>query len=189
MVLSRNYITIACLSVLIIFLFYSGAFAESGGKGGGKSGGFTIASSAFSNMQVIPKQFTADGKNISPPLSFHGQPAATKSLALICSDPDAPMGIWDHWVFYNIPASAKGLEAAVPPNPVLADGARQALNSFGKPGYGGPEPPSGKLHHYHFKLYALDQASLKEVSNKSALLLAIRGHVLAECELIGTYRR
>jgi Raf kinase inhibitor-like YbhB/YbcL family protein len=149
-----------------------------------------VTSSAFHNGQAIPKQYTADGKNISPPITWNSPPPGTKSIAVICDDPDAPVGTWVHWVVYGIPGTATGLEEAIPPEKVLANGARQGTNSFHKIGYGGPSPPPGKPHRYFFKVYAVDkdltgepQANAKQVED------AVAGHTLAEGQLMGTYGR
>ena len=149
-----------------------------------------ISSSAFKEGQTISRDYTADGKNISPALSWSGVPEKTKSLALICDDPDAPRGTWVHWVVYNLPAGIKGLSAAMSSQPQLADGTKQGNGSYGVSGYRGPSPPPGKLHHYYFKLYALDtQLTLPDGANKEALVAGMNGHVLAQAETIGTYSR
>jgi Raf kinase inhibitor-like YbhB/YbcL family protein len=149
-----------------------------------------VTSSAFQEAQAIPKAYTADGRNISPALTWGPVPSGAKSLALVCDDPDAPAGTWVHWVVYGIPASTRGLPEALPPSRVLGNGAEQGTNSFGKLGYGGPSPPPGKRHRYFFKIYAVDlelrlapQASAKQVER------AIAGHVLAQGQLMGTYSR
>src|SRR5688500_530249 len=112
---------------------------------------FELTSPAIKPGQSIPVDYTADGRNVSPPLKWTKPPPGTKTFALLCEDPDATRGTFTHWVVCNVPAEAKELvEAALP------DGAVQGVNSFGKATYGGPAPPPGKPHHYHFKLYALD---------------------------------
>ena len=117
-------------------------------------------------------------------------PPATKSLALICDDPDAPVGTWVHWVIYDLPPTTAGLSEDVPKTPELVSGAKQGLNDFKRLGYGGPAPPPGKPHRYFFKLYALDvNPGLKPGLTKKDLLKAMEGHVLAEGQLMGTYQR
>ncbi len=149
-----------------------------------------VTSRAFSEGASIPAIFTCRGRDISPPLAWTGLPAGTKSVALICDDPDAPAGTWVHWVLYNLPASESGLPEAVPATPSAAGGALQGTNSWGKIGYGGPCPPPGKPHHYHFKVYALDGALPMEAgATKDQLLEHMKGHVLAQGELVGTFRR
>jgi hypothetical protein len=117
-------------------------------------------------------------------------PPAAKSLALICDDPDAPMGTWVHWVLYDLPPDTPGLAEGVPKTRELANGAKQGLNDFKLVGYGGPCPPPGKPHHYFFKLYALDtKPALNPGLTKTDLLKEMNGHIIAEGELMGTYQR
>src|SRR5689334_20782644 len=106
-----------------------------------------LTSTAFTSGQPIPAAHTCDGKNISPPLRWTGAPPDTKSFALIVDDPDAPSGVWTHWIVFDLPASTNELSADIPKAQLLAGKARQGLNDFKQPGYGGPCPPSGKLHH------------------------------------------
>ena len=157
-----------------------------------------LESDAFGPDQPIPKQHTRDGKqaeNLSPPLKWSNLPDGTKQLALIVDDPDAPLDEpWVHWVLYNIPADAAGLPQGIPAdkNPTEEPaGAIQGRNSWDQVGYGGPEPPPGTgVHHYHFKLYALDaDLSLGPDLDKFDLLDAIKSHVVGQGELIGTYER
>ncbi len=148
-----------------------------------------ITSSAFSEGQAIPTRYTCDGPDVSPDLAWSGVPSAAASLAMICDDPDAPMGTWVHWVLFNIPADADGLPAEIPSDATLKNGARHGINDFGNSGYGGPCPPGG-THRYFFKLYALDTAlELGSGITKSQLLEAMEGHGLAEGQLMGTYSR
>jgi len=152
----------------------------------------TVQSTAFPDGKAIPKQHTADGADVSPPLTWSGAPAGTKELALIMDDPDAPGDEpWVHWVIYKIPADLKGLPEGLPRAAQLESpaGAMQGQNSWGTVGYRGPAPPSG-VHHYHFKLYALDAAlDVRAGLSKQALLDAMSGHILAEGKLVGTYQR
>jgi Raf kinase inhibitor-like YbhB/YbcL family protein len=149
-----------------------------------------ITSPAFAGGQPIPPRFTCEGEDISPPLAWTGVPAEARSLALVCDDPDAPRGIWVHWIAYHLPPGAGGLAAGLPSRATLADGTCQGTTDFGRTGYGGPCPPPGKTHHYHFKLHALDAAvPLAPGATKDELLRAIKGHVIAEARLVGTYRR
>lgn len=145
-----------------------------------------VSSPAFSPGGSIPKKHTGEGPDISPALTWTGLPEGTKEVALICDDPDAPRPEpWVHWVVYKIPATQTGLpEGSV-------QGALEGENDFGRTGYDGPMPPKGHgVHHYHFKVYALD-ADLEAGAGltKDQLLEAMRGHVIAEGELIGTYKR
>ncbi|MEM4254360.1 MAG: YbhB/YbcL family Raf kinase inhibitor-like protein [Candidatus Woesearchaeota archaeon] len=140
-----------------------------------------LSSPAFADKQGIPSDYTCDGADKIPPLEISDVPANTKSLALVMDDPDAPMGTWDHWVVWNIPPTTKRIDA----EPEGVSG----KNSWGKTGYGGPCPPSG-THRYFFKIYALDtMLDLPAGSNKAALLSAMKGHVIAEASLMGTYQR
>ncbi len=149
-----------------------------------------VTSSAIQEGATIPKKYTGDGEDVSPPLAWSAPPAGTQSLALICEDPDAPRGTWTHWVLFNLPADLRQLPEHVPTDPVLKNQARQGKNDFGKIGYGGPAPPKGKPHRYFFKLCALDTAlSLKEGATRSQLLQAMEGHVLDQGQLMGTYQR
>ena len=159
---------------------------------GGKKMTIQITSSAFTQGQPIPKKHSGDGVDVSPPLAWSNLPANTKELALICDDPDAPNGDWVHWVIYKIPADAKGLSEGVARNAKLKEpaGALQGKNSWPSTGYRGPMPPPGKVHHYYFKLYALDAPLQAEPGlEKEALLERIKGHILGEGELMGTYKK
>lgn len=149
----------------------------------------TVTSSAFVEGGMIPKQHTCDGEDISPDLKWTGAPAATKSFALICDDPDAPVGNWVHWVLFNIPADATALAAAAPPEAALTNGARNGKNDFRRLGYGGPCPPGG-THRYFFKIYALDtRLDLESGCTKAQLEAAMKGRILAEGQLMGRYKR
>ncbi|HJZ74104.1 MAG TPA: YbhB/YbcL family Raf kinase inhibitor-like protein [Vicinamibacterales bacterium] len=143
-----------------------------------------VSSPAFSNGSEIPRKYTCDGQNAAPPLEWSGAPGGARSLAVICDDPDAPSGTFTHWVLYDIPASSDGL-------PERSTAGSPGLNSFGKTGFGGPCPPKkDDAHHYHFHVYALDLDSLGPAGlSKEAALKAMRGHILAEGEVVGTYKR
>jgi Raf kinase inhibitor-like YbhB/YbcL family protein len=150
----------------------------------------SISSDAFENGGSLPVDYTRDGDDCSPALSWEGLPEGTRSIALIVDDPDAPGKTWVHWVIYNIPASRNGLPSGVAKNNTLDDGSLQGMNDFGKIGYGGPCPPAGKPHRYVFKVYALDTTlSLKSGAAKAQLEAAMSGHILAQGELIGKYGR
>ncbi len=150
-----------------------------------------ITSTAFEEGATIPKQYTGDGKDVSPPLRWSDAPAGTKSFALICDDPDAPRKEpWVHWVLFNLPADTKELPEGVPTKETLTSAAKQGKNDFGNIGYGGPAPPKGKPHRYYFKIYALDaMLDLKEGATKQQLEAAMKGHILAQGQVIGTYSR
>jgi Raf kinase inhibitor-like YbhB/YbcL family protein len=154
-----------------------------------------LTSPAFKQNHLIPRKYTGDGEDVSPALTWTEIPPGTKELAIIVDDPDAPTPEpWVHWVLYKIPPTADGLPEHILPalRVNLPRGALQGKNSWPKgTGYRGPAPPKGHgLHHYHFKLYALDApVELEPGADKSTLLAAIQGHILGEAELIGTYQR
>jgi Raf kinase inhibitor-like YbhB/YbcL family protein len=148
-----------------------------------------IKSASFEEGGMIPSKYTCDGEDISPSLSWTPPPKGTKSLALICDDPDAPMGTWVHWVLFSLPPEVTELSESIPPDKVLKIGAKQGRNDFGKIGYGGPCPPRG-THRYYFKLYALDsEIDLEPGATKDELIKAMKRHILAETQLIGRYKR
>ena len=148
-----------------------------------------LTSTAFKEGQPIPRAYTCDGVNVSPPLEWSGVPKTAKTLAIICDDPDAPGGTWVHWVLYNLPADNIGLVENLPATEKLAAGGFQGKNDFEKIGYGGPCPPSG-THRYFFKIYALDsELPLKAGATKAELLKAMEGHIVLQGQLMGTYRR
>jgi len=149
-----------------------------------------LTSAAFGEGEIIPKQCTADGKDISPALHWSSPPPGTKSFVLICDDPDAPRGTWVHWVMFNIAADQRELPEAVPTQEEFDGGAKQGTNDFKKIGYGGPSPPPGKPHRYFFKLYALgSELSLQPGAAKADLEKAMAGHILGKAELMGRYKR
>lgn len=142
-----------------------------------------IQSPSFAQYEMIPKRFTFDGENLSPALVLHDIPKGVVSFAIIMDDPDAPMGVWDHWVVWNIPGAStvipEGFEAP-----------REGVTSYGTNGYQGPSPPPGKPHRYFFRVYALDAfIQLEEGSTKQQLQKAIAPHIISQAELIGIYQR
>jgi len=148
-----------------------------------------LNSPAFVDGQPIPKRYSCEGENISPPLSWDSVPEGTHSLALIVEDPDAPSGTFLHWLLYNVPAEVHQLPEHVPTAKTLAQGAFQGLNDFNHLGYGGPCPPEGPPHHYFFRLYALDnQLELKPGASRAQVTAAMKGHTLGTTELIGTFQ-
>ncbi len=149
-----------------------------------------LTSTAFHEGATIPEQYTADGRNVTPPLKWTDPPAGTRSFALICEDPDAPRGTFTHWLAFNLPAESRELSEAVPAEATLPNGTAQGTNDFGKAGYGGPKPPPGKPHRYTFKLYALDRSlDVHPGATKAQLLAAMQGHILGEAQLVGRYAR
>jgi len=158
--------------------------------GGGAAMAFSLTSSAFSPGAAIPAQYTCKGVDTSPPLEWSGVPANTATFAIIMDDPDAPGGTWVHWVLWNLPAAAQSLPEGVPKREQLDGGARQGRNSFHKTVYNGPCPPAGATHRYFFRLYALDaKLDLAAGASRSQLDAAMKGHVLAETEYMGTFHR
>jgi Raf kinase inhibitor-like YbhB/YbcL family protein len=148
-----------------------------------------LTSTAFAPGEPIPRRYTCDGEDISPPLQWSDPPQGTQSFALIADDPDAPVGTWVHWVLYNLPAETGILPEAIPPDADLSDGSQHGKNSWRRLGYGGPCPPSG-THRYFFKLYALDTVlDLAAGASKKQVLQAMEGHILAQTELMGIYTR
>ena len=148
-----------------------------------------LSSPAFREGDLIPSKYTCDGRNLSPPLEWDGAPEHATSLALIMDDPDAPSGVFVHWVLFDIPTAEKSLAEGIGVAGPTAAGATQGKNGFGKIAYGGPCPPSG-THRYYFRLYALDRhVALPSGSDRREVDAAIRGHIVAETELMGRYAR
>lgn len=179
------------LHCFFIAVFVACAYIGIDGLNPVKAGGekMEITSAAFKEGGMIPSKYTCDGADVSPPLEWKSLPGGTKSLALICDDPDAPMGTWVHWVVFNLPADLRGLPENMPPKETLDNGGKQGVSDFGRTGYGGPCPPAG-THRYFFKLYALDTTlEFTGKVTKAALLKAMDGHVLAEGQLMGRYKR
>jgi Raf kinase inhibitor-like YbhB/YbcL family protein len=155
----------------------------------GKPAKLAVTSAAFEPGQPIPVKYTCQGDDVSPPLQWEGAPGNTKSFALICDDPDAPGGTWVHWVIYSLPSDASSMSENTDKSKILPGGAAKGRNSFEKFGYGGPCPPAGKAHRYFFKLYALDTALAAEAgADKEKLLAAMTGHIVAQGQLMGTYK-
>lgn len=184
----RRLVSGTALAVCAAFIGGACAFAADAGKADAT---IKVTSAAFAHNAAIPAKYTCEGSDVSPPLAWSGVPASAKSLALIVDDPDAPdpkapKTTWVHWVLYNIPPSATALGEALKSLPA---GAREGSNDWDRTGYGGPCPPVGR-HRYVHKLYALDTVlpDLKE-PNKAALEAAMKGHVVARGELIGTYQK
>ncbi len=152
--------------------------------------GFTISSPAFAHEKAIPKKYTCDRANISPPLRWNGAPEGTKSFALVAEDPTVPVGSWSFWVLYDLPAGTKGVPQGVAASEPLPGGAKHGLNEFGKVGYSGPCPPPGQLHHYYFRVYALDAPTkLEPGATKAKVFRAMKHHVLRVAEVLGTFER
>jgi Raf kinase inhibitor-like YbhB/YbcL family protein len=147
-----------------------------------------VSSPAFSEGQPIPKKYTGEGDDHSPPLKWEAPPEKTPSLAVLVEDPDAPKGTFTHWVLFNLPVDTRELPENASPGK-LPEGAVEGTNDFGKTGYGGPKPPEGKAHRYYFKVFALDtKLDLDAKAKHAQVARAMRGHVLAAGALMGTYR-
>lgn len=183
----RAIITAACLLPL---LMGCGNPTVSATTQGDPAMTFELSSTAFEQGQYIPKKHTGEGADLSPALQWINPPSGTKSFALICDDPDAPVGTWVHWVIFNIPGDTAGLPEGVPPEKELKGGARQGINDFRKIGYGGPMPPRGSDHRYFFKLYALDTVLILNPGvKKDDVVRAMGKHILGQAELMGRYKR
>jgi Raf kinase inhibitor-like YbhB/YbcL family protein len=153
------------------------AFAAGGAK-------MKISSSAFQEGGTIPEKFSKNGQNVSPELRVEGAPAEAKSLALIVDDPDTPVGLFTHWLVWNIDPKTIEIAENSPPN-----GAVQGTNDYPNLGYGGPQPPSG-THRYYFKIFALDRVlDLKSGAKRGEVDAAMRGHMIGQGELMGRYSK
>jgi hypothetical protein len=171
-----------CLIIIATLLWWGTCLAQGGG-----TGSFTLTSAAFQQGGEIPRLYTCDGSDSTPPLSWSGLPKGTQSLVLIVDDPDAPQTTWVHWVLYNIPPTVTQLPPGVSAA-TLPAGIKEGLNDWQRTDYGGPCPPSGR-HRYVHKLYALDKMLDLKKPTKAALEAAMAGHILAKTELVGTYQR
>ena len=185
-----------------VCLVFAAALAVSGAGGGASAGGqlasqkLVVDSPALKHDQPMPKDFTPDGRNVSPPITWSNVPAGTREFAVVLEDPDAgnpPPFV--HWVIYKIPGTAKGLPENIPIDPGAAmpagvTGAIQGLNGFKRTVYRGPAPPPGKPHHYHFVVFALDAAlDLKPGLTRADLLAAMKGHIIGQGEIVPIYER
>ena len=183
---SFYYVTYALLILIGLSFFFLNEILT--GKDGNVMG-ITVESAAFKEGGMIPGKYTCDGADISPALSWSGLPGTTQSIALISDDPDAPMGTWVHWVLYDLPLDTTNLPEDLPTKKTLESGGKQGTNDFGKIGYGGPCPPGG-THRYFFKIYALDkELNIESGATKAQLLKQMKGHILAEGQLMGNYSR
>lgn len=176
-----------CCSIILSIFLYSFQINNKSNVSGGKQ--MEITSSAFDEGAMIPAKYTCDDIDISPPLKWSNIPQGTKTFAIICDDPDAPMGTWVHWVLFNLPANINELSENIPPVEILPNGAKQGRNDSWKIGYSGPCPPGG-THRYYFKIYALaEELNVEAGITKSELLKAMEGKILSEGQLMGRYKR
>jgi Raf kinase inhibitor-like YbhB/YbcL family protein len=151
---------------------------------------FLLTSTAFEEGQHIPLDHTADGKDLSPTLKWTDPPEGTRSFALICEDPDAPRGMFTHWLVYNLPVASREMSEGITHSEGYPNGTLQGTNDFGKLGWNGPSPPAGQSHRYVFILYALDRMlDLPASAHRKELLHALKGHILAETRLTAHYGR
>lgn len=151
-----------------------------------------ISTRAFEAGEEIPEKYTCDGEDVSPPLSISDVPGGAESFAIVVDDPDAPGGVFDHWVIWNIPSNKKPISEGVPQSATVEElgGAKQGKNGFGETGYRGPCPPGGPAHRYRFKLYALDmELDMESGLKKADLEREMEGHVVEQCEIVGEYSR
>ena len=182
--------TIVCRSIAKFALTLALSLAAGFVLAADSPGKLQLKTMAFRAGGTIPSRFTCSGENISPALSWSQGPPRTQSFVLIVDDPDAPAGTWVHWVVYNLPASIRRLPEHVPPGEAVAGGGKQGLNGFAQNGYGGPCPPPGKPHHYFFRLYTLDIIlDLHTPVRRTDVDAAMKSHVLAQAEWIGTFGR
>lgn len=195
----NNYTNLLLQIILLLVLLLVAPFvagcrsndppAAPAAGGGAAAAPITLSSTSLHDGKV-PKEFTCDGSDTSPPLSWTAPPSGTRSLVLTVTDPDAPGGTFTHWVLFNVPASTIGLPAGIPKQGQLTDGSRQGQNDFGKPGYGGPCPPHGSTHRYFFDLFALDKdLDLPSGATRAQVEDAIGTHVLARSKLVARYGR
>ena len=184
-------IRLGFVAILLLLPFMIGPSASSfAAHLEAQSAGLSVSSPSFPSGGEIPKKFTCSGVDISPQLTWTEPPAGTKTFALLVDDPDAPAGSWNHWAMWNLPASARSVPEGVGKSPRLPDGSQQGLNDFRKIGYNGPCPPANKVHRYHFQLFALDtKLGLSADAGKPELKAAMKGHILAQAEWMGTFHR
>ncbi len=175
-------------AVIATFVLLLGSDTPSEAQQKGEA--MNLSSPSFPNGGAIDKKFTCDGADVSPQLIWTEPPAGTKTFALLVDDPDAPVGNWNHWSLWNLPATARTLAEGTSKQAQLSDGSAQGMNDFRKPGYNGPCPPPGKPHRYYFKLFALDaKLDLKPSASKKELESAMKGHILTQAEWMGRYGR
>lgn len=178
--------------LIAVLAIFSSTFTACTGQSpvspAGRSTTLSISSRAFTEGDKIPVKYTHDGQDISPPLTWSEPPPQTQVFALIVDDPDAPGGVFTHWILFNIPASTRRLAEGVDAEDRLENGALQGKNDFGRIGYNGPSPPGGTTHRYRFTVYALDKIlDLNSGASRKQLVNAMSGHILAEGRLTGVY--
>jgi Raf kinase inhibitor-like YbhB/YbcL family protein len=184
----RKYIVFMVTGIMV-FAGCKGSKQSNSDSKGGQAMEIKVTSTAFDDGGRIPSRYTCEGEDVSVPLAWKTDAKGVVSFALICDDPDAPMGTFVHWVLYNIPAGTTELPEGMPADKDLPNGAKQGVGSSGKTGYMGPCPPSGE-HRYFFKVYALDTAvNPSGKVDKAKLLQAMEGHILANGQIMGKYKK
>ena len=177
-------------AIFVLALALCGGSSPARGQAASRGTAMKLTTTDFTAGGAIPRAFTADGADGSPALSFQDVPAGTRAFALIMDDPDAPVGLWVHWVVYDLPGGSTGLAPNQPRSATLPGGARQGRNSWSRVGWNGPDPPPGKVHRYFFKLYALSAPlGLDPGATAPKVEAAMKGRILAEATLMGTYGR
>jgi hypothetical protein len=191
--MKKNLVLGLGISLVLLVIFASGCTTESNqtsNQTDNQSGSFQITSSAFMQGGQIPQKYTADGENISPPLSWTSAPQNTKSFTITCEDPDATAtggGAFFHWIVFDIPGNVTQLAEGITNQRTLDNGAKQGTNDLGTIGYSGPSPPSG-THRYAFKIYALDtMLNLEPGATKQQVNDAMQGHILGQAQITGKY--
>jgi len=175
------------MPVLTLVMFIAVVPAKVRGQRASK---MELRTTSFEPGGFIPKRFTCEGADVSPALSWGDPPAGTQSFAIIEDDPDAPSGTFVHWLVYDLPATYRRLPEALSGNDPMAGGGRQGTNDFSRTGYNGPCPPPGKPHRYFIRLYALDgKLDLRPAAARRELESAMQGHILAQAELMGRFKR
>ena len=192
--MKRSGVGLLCYGFVLTLVVFgagcSGGEEESDSGEGVEGMSIRLESTAFEDGEFIPAKYTCDGEDLSPPLRWENVPQGTKSVVIICDDPDAPMGTWVHWVLFDIPADAGGLDEGVPGMASPPKGGTHGANDFKRLGYGGPCPPPGGPHRYFFKIYALDaKLEMKSAVTKATVVKAMKDHVLGEGRLLGKYER
>ncbi len=186
-------ILLLVLTFSIFFFYCACGRPESKDKKGNKEAEMfelKISSSSFKDGGVVPSKYTCEGEDISPQIGWGELPEGVKSLAFVCDDSDAPGGDFVHWVIFNIPTEIDSLPEGIVAKDTLKFGAIQGMTDFGSVGYGGPCPPRGSVHHYHFKLYGLDKMlEADENATKDELLGKMEGHIVAKGEIVGLFKR
>ena len=156
----------------------------------GASSKIELTTTSFTPGGFMPKRFTCEAADVSPALSWTDPPAGTESFAIIEDDPDAPSGTFVHWLVYDLPAAYRRLPEGLSGNDQMAGGGRQGTNDFSRTGYSGPCPPPGKPHRYFIRVYALDaKTNLRPAATRAELGAAMQGHILAQAELMGRFKR